>query len=80
MKLPPKHSHPHALKHTNSSVVITTAILHENGNGNGNGFGSVQGEEELRQKPRGFFADQFEVRFQLSPCSRTETPVFVEPK
>ncbi|KAI0027940.1 PALP-domain-containing protein [Vararia minispora EC-137] len=52
------HAHPHALKHTNSSVVVTTATPHESKDVKE----SLEEEEELQHKPRGFFADQFENR------------------
>ncbi|ETW81106.1 hypothetical protein HETIRDRAFT_320062 [Heterobasidion irregulare TC 32-1] len=46
-------------KQVKSSVVVTTAESHTNGEANGY---AVTEEEELRTKPRGFFADQFENR------------------
>ncbi|KAI0065997.1 PALP-domain-containing protein [Artomyces pyxidatus] len=61
--LPPNHAHPFTLKHSASSVVVTTS---ENGNdvpnGNGHAHDLFDEAEELRTKPRGFFADQFENR------------------
>ncbi|KAI0044201.1 PALP-domain-containing protein [Auriscalpium vulgare] len=63
--LPLHHEHPYTLKHSASSVVVTTAEdpehdAHRNGNGMANGHADES--EELRTKPRGFFADQFENR------------------
>lgn len=57
--LPSNHSHPRTLKRSESSVVVTTAEPHTNGEANG--YAATE-EEELRTKPRGFFADQFENR------------------
>ncbi|TFY82455.1 hypothetical protein EWM64_g1553 [Hericium alpestre] len=56
------HSHPRALKRSQSSVVVTTAdSLADEFAAELNGAADTpQTEEELRTKPRGFFADQFE--------------------
>lgn len=58
-------AHPQAIKHTYSSVVVTTANQNGVANGNGNALSNkdnLKAEEDLRTKPRGFFADQFENR------------------
>lgn len=52
------HAHPHVFKKTASSVAVANSIVL---NGNGNGHASFD-EEESHSHPRGFFADQFEVR------------------
>ncbi len=48
----------HALDFTSSK---TRAGVLVNGNGNGNGHALVDEEEESLPRPRGYFADQFEV-------------------
>ncbi|TFY71625.1 hypothetical protein EVG20_g1375 [Dentipellis fragilis] len=60
--LPPNHPHAHTLKRSESSVVVTTAESHGNGFADTNGHAELfeTEEEEIRTKPRGFFADQFE--------------------
>lgn len=53
-------SRPHVMRTSTSSVVVTTSapedLLDEH-----HGALTIEEEEELRTKPRGFFADQFEV-------------------
>jgi hypothetical protein len=52
-----KHIHPHIVKETASSGAVVASVML---NGNGNGHASFD-EEEKSPRPRGFFADQFEV-------------------
>jgi len=60
---PSNHCHLRILKHTTSTVVVTTSGINGNVNGDGHPVEyPVLDGEELRQKPRGFFADQFENR------------------
>lgn len=61
------HAHPHVFKKTASSVAVANSVAL---NGNGNGHASFDEEEESHSHPRGFFADQFEVR-PTHPCHQT---------
>jgi len=52
---------PHLMSTPSSSVVVTTTSDHSPQNGIG--FTSSEESEDFSLKPRGFFADQFEVCF-----------------
>jgi hypothetical protein len=52
------HAHSHMLETYEPSVVVTTTSSHLETN-------TTSDEDDLRTRPRGFFADQFEV------CSQT---------
>ena len=52
-----------------SGKTHTSALANGNGNGNGNGHALVDDEEELLSRPRGFFADQFEVCIVCQLCA-----------
>lgn len=55
--------HSHIIQTPESSVVVSTVSTHVESN-------TADGEEDLRIQPRGFFADQFEVRFSTLFSSR----------
>jgi hypothetical protein len=50
-----------------SGKTYASALANGNGNGNGNGHALVDEEEPL-SRPRGFFADQFEVCIGTLPA------------
>jgi hypothetical protein len=60
---PNSHERPHLLHTSTDSVVVVTTASEDIDSANP----SVEVKERVRTEPRGFFADQFEVRYPLPP-------------
>ena len=65
----------YALDFTSGKTHVNT-LANGNGNGNGNGHALIDEEEESLSRPRGFFADQFEVCIGNFALAMTNVDIF----